>query len=98
MKQEERWKTLAEADNALDVALVEWLEARRNRTTPQMLAALDDAAQRYTTGMAHVIGRPAAQRYARSLEAYRRATERHDALKTTLQAAGSMGAVDRKFL
>ncbi len=67
-------------------------------STPQTLTALDDAAQRYTTGLTHVIGRPAAQRHAMSLAAYQRATERLAALRATLGVVPSVDAADTEFL
>ncbi len=94
MGQEDRWQALAESSEALQVALVAWMAA----STPQTLVALDDAARRYTTGLADVIGRPAAQRHAASLGAYQRATERLAALRATLGVVPSMNTADTEFL
>ncbi len=60
--------------------------------------ALDDAARQYTTGLTHVIGRPAAQRHAMSLAAYQGATERLAALRATLAVVPSVDAADTEFL
>ena len=94
MGNEDHWKALAESSDALQVALVEWMAA----SAPQTLAALEDAARQYTTGLTHVIGRPAAQRHATSLAAYQRATERLAALRATLGVVPSMDAADTEFL
>ena len=94
MGSEDRWQALAASSDALQVALVAWMAA----STPQTLGALDDAARQYTTGLTHVIGRPAAQRHAVSLAAYQRATERLAALRATLSVFPSMDAADTEFL
>ena len=94
MGNEDHWTALAASSDALQVALVAWMAA----STPQTLGALDDAARRYTTGLTHVIGRPAAQRHAVSLAAYQRATERLAALRATLGVVPSMDAADTEFL
>ena len=94
MGQEDRWQTLAESSEVLQVALVEWMAA----STPQTLGALDDAARQYTTGLADVIGRSAAERHAMSLRAYQRATERLAALRATLGVVPSVNTADTEFL
>ncbi len=63
MVNEDRWKALAESSDALQVALAEWMAA----ATPRTIAAVDDASQQYTTGLAGVLDRPVAQMYAVAL-------------------------------
>ena len=94
MKNEDHWKAVADSSDALQVALVEWMAA----ATPRTLAAVDDAARRYTLGLTDVIGLPAAQKYALSLAAYQRATERLNALKATLSVVPSVDTADTEFL
>ena len=94
MGHEDRWTALAESSDALQVALIAWADA----ATPQTMVAVHDAAKQYTTGLADVIGHPAAQKYAESLAAYRRAIERLHALKATLAIVPSMDAADTEFL
>ncbi len=94
MGNEGRWKALAESSDALQVALVEWMAA----ATPQTVGALFDAARRYTDGLTHVIGRPAAQRHAQNLAAYQRATERLAALRATLGVVPSLATAATEYL
>ena len=94
MEQQDRWEALAESSDALQAALVEWTSA----ATPQTLAVVEDAARRYTRVLARLIGGPAAERHARSLAAYQRATERLTALKSTLHVMPSVDAADTEFL
>ena len=94
MEREDRWTALAASSDALQVALVEWMAA----ATPQTLAAVEEAGRRYTIRLGHVIGLPAARRYAMSLAAYQGATERLNALKATLAVVPSVDAADTEFL
>ncbi len=94
MERQDRWKALGESSDALQAALVEWTSA----ATPQTLAAVEEAARRYTVGLAHIIGGSAADRHAMSLAAYQRATERLTALKATLRVVPSVDAADTEFL
>ena len=49
-------------------------------------------------GLAEVIDLPVAEMYAKTLEAYRRATERLLALRATLAVVPSVSAEDTQFL
>ena len=93
MEREDHCKALAEYD-AVQVALVEWME-RATRQTP---AAVEEAARRFTNGLVGVIGRPAARRYAATLWAYRQATVRLHALRATFSAAPFVDAADTESL
>ncbi len=90
MDREERWKALAEADAAVEAAVAH----RERKETRQARAAVKEAARVYTICLAHVIGLPAAQRYAISMQAYRDAIDRSASLNATMSMKPSKDAAD----
>ena len=93
MEQEDHWKALAESRDAVQVALVEWMATE----TPQTPAAVEEAARRYTTRLADVLGLRASRRYALTLWVYRRATVRLHTLKATLTVAACVDCEGTAF-
>ena len=94
MEREERWKALADATDAVQVAVDDYAREATLQARTAVHAAVNDYVQR----LSPVIGQVEAFRYETSLRTHQNAIDRVETLNSRLGALPSMDNADRKLL
>ena len=94
MSREAVWKALADATDAVQVAVDDYAREATLQARTAVNAAVNDYVQR----LSPVIGQVEAFRYEASLRTHQDAIDRLETLNSTLSALSSMDNADRKLL